>query len=483
MFLNTYLLSQNKSGHQWLLEGFTQMDFTSGKLVIKTLTPTPSYGIGSHSTTYSDTLGNILLSTGGCFILNKKFKLLEGGDSINSSFTYRGWCKGNADGDFPLPQNNIILPFPDSPHLKIILNLDFNFAPDRSLPPVPYNIYYHIVDMTQNSGLGKVKEWKKVAISDTLSRGYIQAIKHKNGKNWWLLVPKLNSNCMLISEITSTGLSAPKKYCLGRPWINIDDASNQIDASPDGSMIARVSNRNYAMIYKFNNTDGSLSNPIELTFPIQDTIAYLRGICFSANSRYLYIASKYQLFQYDTKATNIQQSMKVVGDINNIPLTIEKGLLRFLKLAPDGKIYISGPISHRYLSVINRPNCPGILCDFKPHAVELPAFNYNGLPNNVIFEILPANYTCDSLPSPTQELPESITLSPNPTQGTININTTTAFDSYIIINAMGQAVQSGKWNAAQSEIDVAALPEGIYFVQLIHNQTHTHAIGRFVLKK
>ena len=77
----------------------------------------------SHNSTLCNKNGAILVSTGGCFILNKEFKLLDGGDSINSSFTYRSWCKGNSDGDFPVPQNNIIIPYPDSVKLIITLNL------------------------------------------------------------------------------------------------------------------------------------------------------------------------------------------------------------------------------------------------------------------------------------------------------------------------------------------------------------------------
>lgn len=224
-----------------------------------------------------------------------------------------------------------------------------------------------------------------------------------------------------------------------------------------------------------------MSNFKKLKVP--EDIFYFTGVQFSANNRYLYVSYLSRIYQFDMESRDIQASIVVIGDVSHIPKDNQKGQLFEMRLAPDGKIYVASPFSHKYLSVINRPNCLGKLSDFRPYAVELKRFSYGGLPNIPIFEQPPANYTCDSLPSPTQELPESITLSPNPAQGIININTTKAFDKYIIINAMGQAVQSGKWNAAQSEIDVADLPEGIYFVQLLNNQSHTQAIGRFVLKK
>ncbi len=476
---NQPIFSQDKSGHQWILENFTNLDFTSGQLVVKSLNPTPNFGVGSNCTTLSDIQGNILLSTGGCFILNKQFKLLEGGDSINSFFTYRSWCKGNTDGDFPIQQNNTILPYPDSPHLKIVFNLDFDYAPDRGVP-VPYHLYYHIVDMRQNNGLGKVKEWKKIAISDTLGRGCVQAVRHRNGNNWWVLVPKWVSNCLLSIEITPQGVVGVRKQCLGRICQNLEDISIEIDASPDATMIARVSNKNYAVLYHFNNLDGTLTNPIELTFPLQDTIAYLRGICFSSNSRYLYIASKYQLFQYDTKAIDIQQSRQLVGDLSNLILTQGKGLLYFSKLAPDGKIYIAAPFSHKYLSVINRPNCPGTLCDFRPHALELPEYNYDGLPNSPFFETPPANYSCDSI-TPTSEIIEFINLYPNPAINQISISNSHDFQTYHIIDITGKIVLKGTLND-KSIITVSSIPDGIYFLSLHNMNTQVQSLGKFVVK-
>lgn len=476
------LFAQNKNGHQWILENFSHLDFTSGQLVVKSLNPTPSFGVGSQNTTLSDNDGNILLSTGGCFILNKQFKLLEGGDSINSFFTYRGWCKGYGDGDFPLQQNNTILPFPDSPNLKIVFNLDFDYAPDRGVP-VPYNLYYHIVDMNQNNGLGKVKEWKRIAVADTFTRGFVQAVKHGNGKNWWVIVPKWTTNCLFITEITPQGVSSSLKQCLGKSWKNHDDSGGQINASPDGKLLARVSNKNYAVIYRFNNLDGSLTNPIELTFPVADTTGYLRGISFSSNSRYLYIASKYHLYQFDLMANNIQNSMQLVGDLTTINFNGGKHLLYFSKLAPDGKIYIASPFSHKFLSVINRPNCPGVLCDFKAHAIELPEYNYNGLPNNPFFEIPPANYNCDSINTTTQEIIENAAIYPNPATTQITISSSNIFQQFDITALTGQTMLKGKLSENTTDVDVSTLPEGIYFIKLTNTLMQTRALGKFVLKR
>jgi Secretion system C-terminal sorting domain len=464
------LFSQDKSGHQWVLENFSHLDFTSGQLIIKSINPLPQYGVGSKNTTLSDSSGNILLSTGGCFILNKEFKLLSGGDSINSPFTYRSWCKEREDGDFPVSQGNIILPYPDSPYLKIVFNLDLDRFPNGiSLPPIPYKLYYHIVDMRLNNGLGAVVEFKKIAISDTLAMGGVKAIKHKNGKNWWIVIPKWNSNCLLITELTPTGLKPFTKQCMGITWNILDDASNQIDASPDASLIARVSNKTFASIYQFNNSTGIVSNPMTLTFPVQDTIAYLRGVAFSTNSRYLYLASRFDLFQYDLKAIDVQQSRQLIADLSKTEFKPGQGELYFAKLAPDGKIYISSPFFHRYLSVINRPNCPGTLCDFKPHAIELPYTNYSSLPNNALFSTPPANYTCDSLNTATEEISENFTIYPNPTTGILTINTANKDlkDLYVeVINLNGQVVKREILRGVNPEMNIQSLPTGLYFLKI-----------------
>lgn len=498
LFISSCVYCQDKYGYQWQFTNHNIIDFRTTPAKIDIISPLPFYDTGDFSSNICDkNTGDLLFISGGCYVQNKQFRIMKNGDSINSKVAYWSWCRVmSGDGTFPMYQNNTIIPMPNSSNKYFLFNLNFDtltvgyyktFVPfmDSMWSPIviifPRNLYQNIIDMNGDNGLGEVIEKKKIVLTDTLCNGgYLTVTRHKNGKDWWLVVPEWKTNCYYVVPVTANGAGIPQKQCLGLNWRD-EDRGGQVDISPDGTKYARVNKRDTIVVFNFNNETGQFSNPIALYQP--NKTDFLQGVCFSQNSRFLYVMHLQTVYQFDLQATDVQKSMKIIADIKPLNQDGIKGQFQFSKLAPDGKIYISSPFNHRYLSVINRPNCPGTLCDFKPYAIELKFFNWGAIPNNPHFNIPPANYTCDSLPSPTQETPESITLSPNPTQGTIQVSTTTAFDNYIVVNAMGQAVQVGKWNATQSEIDVAALPEGIYFVQLLNNQTHTRAIGRFVLKK
>jgi hypothetical protein len=486
LFFSITLNAQNKYGHQWLFTNFNTIDFRYDSAGTGQIQPYPLYNSGaSFSSNICDKNGNIIMQTGGCLIINKVFNLMKGGENINSRSTaLLGWCKPNERGGyFPFKQNNLFLNYPNDTTKYFLINIDFDtlFPLDSNIILLPLHLFYHVIDMSKENRDGEVIEKFKIAIQDTLSRGYLTAVKHSNNRDWWVIIPKFRSNCFFIVPITVNGVGPPQKQCLGITWHKKNDLGGQSAFSADGTKYSRVDERDTIMVYNFNATTGQFSTPLRLSHP--DNKSYLQGVCFSQNSRFLYVTYKLKAFQYDLQATDIQASMTVVGDVSSFALSAERGMLQVSKLAPDGKIYIASPFSHRYLSVINRPNCKGMLCDFRPHALELKFYNYGALPNNPFFEVPPANYNCDSLTA-TQEIVETITIAPNPAQSNVTVPNTHIFESFSIVNVMGQTMQVGALTANEkNEIDVRTLPDGIYFLQLINRKNQTRALGKFVVKK
>jgi hypothetical protein len=480
------LFAQNKYGHQWLTEGFNTLDFRADSVVTGQILPYPVYNSGaSFSSNICDRNGMFLMHTGGCYVINKSFKLMKGADSVNTRSTVlTGYCKpGEPHGYFPFQQNNIFITYPNDTTKYLLFNMDFEklFPNGSNILMLPPHIYYHTIDMTKDNGLGEVVDKFKIAVQDTFSRGYLTAVKHSNKRDWWVVIPKFKSNCFFVVPVTANGVGTPQKQCLGITWHKNNDLGGQVAFSADGTKYARVDERDTIMVYNFNATTGQFSNPLRLSHP--DNSSYLQGVCFSQNSRFLYVTYRLKVFQYDLQATDIQASMTVVGDVSSFTLSAERGALQVSKLAPDGKIYIASPFSHRYLSVINRPNCKGTLCDFRPYALELKYYNWGGLPNNPFFEIPPANYNCDSLTA-TQDIVETITIAPNPAQSKVTVSSTYIFESFSIVNLMGQTMQVGALTTSEkNEIDVGFLPDGIYFLQLINRKNQTRALGKFVVKK
>ena len=174
-------------------------------------------------------------------------------------------------------------------------------------------------------------------------------------------------------------------------------------------------------LYDFDRCTGQLSNL--QTIYTENPQLFLRnfwGACFSPNDSLLYITSIPQLstdtsrlYQFDLTATNIAAS----GD--TLWQTQFNETMGFLKLAPDGKIYLATNYyqyypyqdtmynnTNMYLSTINSPNSLGSACDLQPYSFYLGGKRtYGGLPNNPDY-MLPAlaGSACDTLtgiaPSP-----------------------------------------------------------------------------------
>lgn len=212
------LSGQVRYDYQWILWNYNHIDFR-GPEVLANLISQPIFivGTGTYSTSICNENGDLLFYTGGCYVLNAAHKIMVNGDSINSDYSHDLWCE--ITGDFPIEQGNTIIPFPLSKNKYLIFNYDLQdlFGISGALP-APAHLFYHIVDMTLDEGLGAIVEKKRIAIADTLARGYLQAVRHANGEDWWIIFPEWNTNCYYVLTVTGEGVGALQKQCLGSIW-------------------------------------------------------------------------------------------------------------------------------------------------------------------------------------------------------------------------------------------------------------------------
>ena len=390
------------------------------------------------------------------------------GDSITSDFALQSWCAYN---DFPMWQNNTILPYPNDIEKFVIFNcnLENPLAPNGL--PIPTNLYYHFIDMKEDNGLGAIVQKKQVIVEDTLTGGYLQAVKHSNGTDWWVVAPEWNSNCYFVIPLTNQGVGNYHRSCAGQVWEN--DGGGQTTFSPDGKKYVQCNYLDGLWIFDFDNTAGNLSNPLQLIFPTP--ISSYRGVCFSPNSRYLYLASYLQLFQFDIEATDIQASMQLVGELDISSPLPGQGSLAFSKLGPDGKIYIASPGSHKYLSVINKPNCQGVACDFRQWAIKLLASSYVGLPNLPHFDAIESSYDCETISTYNHAFQKAVHIYPNPFHISLYAKNPWGGDmKYSIYDPIGRLIESGTLRGVDAEIVLPKeLPQGIYYISLHNNSTRS----------
>ena len=465
------LTAQIGYDQQWLLFNMSKIDFRNNSIQVEKI-PRGQYAVntGTNPVNICDENGNFIMYSGGCYILNKDYQIMPNGDSINSAYSFRGWC--STAGDLPIRQSTTILPHPSQPNEYFVVNFDLQSKVGAL--HLPFNLLYHRVDMEADNGLGAVVDKYQIALQDTFSAGGLTAIRHANGTDWWVIAPRWLSNCYRVIPITKDGFGEPlPPQCLGIEWPNYHNGQ-YITASPDGKKYARVGGEMGLHVFDFDATTGLLSNPIR--YPNLEG-RNNRGICFSPSSRYIYLTASDKVYQYDLTIENVNVAYEVVGEIDLTQLEPWKKDLHFAKLAPNGKIYIGGIGNYRFLSVINRPNCPGISSAFQPHVLEIPFSTSEGLPNLPHFYIPDTDEQCNSVFVDVSEIePLNIHIFPNPVSSQLFIEGITK-GHYQLFDLQGRLIKRGMINRTSMKVDVKNMLTGVYYIYIANQQ------GQYTIEK
>ncbi|MBK6993679.1 MAG: hypothetical protein IPH31_01645 [Lewinellaceae bacterium] len=242
------------------------------------------------NTSISDETGNLLFSSNGCKVINFQGEIMENGDSINPGLIEDIYCPS---GGSPLIQGVIAIPSPEGDSIYYVFNVDFDqpyLLDTNFLGLAPQRLFYQKVDMAKDSGYGALVLKNQIAVFDTLARGNIQAVKHANGQDWWIIVPKSHSNCYFLVPVTSEGVQPAQLKCVGKIW-NDQDLGAQVTFSPDSKKYIRFNAWNGLNIFDFDASTGDLYNPVHIDFS-NDTINSIAGVAVSPNSRYLYVCAR-----------------------------------------------------------------------------------------------------------------------------------------------------------------------------------------------
>lgn len=239
-----------------------------------------------------------------------------------------------------------------------------------------------------------------------------------------------------------------------------------------------------ADIYDFNRCTGEFSNYINIGNVVQewDLINIVYGIAFSANGRYLYVAT------YDYAATVSQPHVyqfctscpEPIEDTKILICATDTGTLFWpMALAPDDKIYIGSYSVDKpddsILCVINYPEVGGLGCDFDTMTMytngrTLPKLF--GLPNMPNYNLGPFEGSeCDTLVAVNNlPPPKGIKLYPNPTSDHIYLEWAEAFSLGIIdlhlYNILGDEVFKYNNVELNTFTSLPQLPNGLYEVVL-----------------
>jgi len=423
IFYSYLAISQDKYDYQWVIGYDTTiskqygngilLNFNKDPVNVSLLKTINNFSMEGSNSSMCDENGKLLFYSNGCNIIDARGMIMENGDSINPGLVQSSFCpSGN-----PASQGVIALPAPGSSNLYYVFNLDLDmpfFMMPQYVGIAPERIYYCMIDMSLNSGFGKVVSKNQIALKDTFGRSNLQATKHANGIDWWLIAPKSHTNCYFLILLSTVGIQSSVLKCSGENF-NDADLQGQAVFSPDGKKFIRFLPKNGLNIYDFNNETGDLTNPVRIKFD-QDTF-HVAGVAVSANSRYLYASALKKLYQFDLHAMDIEASKLLIGvwDGYSDPYPT---VFYLSALAPDGKIYIAGTSTHNYLHIIHQPNCPGHNCKFEQRGLKLPGYNFISITNIPQYRSQSITLPCDSIMVSNKEniYSNSVFVYPNPAQ-------------------------------------------------------------------
>jgi hypothetical protein len=395
IFVSFHAIPQNRNSN-WCFGDKSGITFTGSNT---SLFSTAVVSRGS-SASISDSLGQLLFyyafdssgstGTGPPFkngnIYNRFHEIMLNGDSIVTGFWY---------------QEGVIVPFPDNLSMYYLFTIGVTGN---------YGLYYSIIDMAQDSGRGKVIQ-KNIQLQTFQASDCIQAIKHGNGRDWWII----SRQSMVVNDkfyeylITPSGISPVQIIHSGTATSN---NNYRFTFSSSGNKMVSIDAPGLIELFNFDRCAGTISYEQTISNEVTINLPDYFGVAISPNERYLYITSfpnpdyPNYLFQFDLLAADIFASADTLWYF-----TMPVNAIGHLRLAPDDKIYLACtwtdgtypyadnafyPINNN-LSVINRPDSAGDSCLFAPLSFNLGSGRcYWGLPNNPDYE-MGSIAPCDSL--------------------------------------------------------------------------------------
>jgi len=423
-----------------------------------------SISIGDFNASICDKNGRLFMASNGNVIIDSTGNIMQNGDSINP-----GFIRDLHPSDYPLYQGGLILPQPDEDSLFQFFHL---WGDTGGVTNQIEKLYLTTINKNLNNGKGGVLQKNIPILEDTLFNAAITACKHANGIDWWIIQPEVYSNGIYRFLLTKDSLYGPYHQQIGQTFDRA--AQSQATFSPDGTKYAIYSTYFDLDIFDFDRCTGLFSNYQHI--PIQDSADVVGGpqgggVIFSPSSQYLYVSSRFMVYQFDMQATNITTSKDTVaiydGSYQNISPFVDPNWFFLGTLAPNGKIYIKTYNTH-YLHVIHHPDSAGTASNLVQHEILISTGIKGGMPNFPHYRTPPLpSGACDSVTAVAAVTKQqAIDLYPNPTtKGFVlqwSYDNANKNRKVIIYNNLGQLVWQQSINNREMYIHTEKLAAGLY---------------------
>ena len=453
--------------HQWLLGSYFFIQDPKGRIVFDSTSYThiPEFRkmvFQGTEATICDAQGNFLMSSNGIWIANANNDTMLNGSGLNPNGITPSWPFG-----FPFTFNNIILTYPGDSNKYVLFH---HTGTTIGAYPPALELYYSIVDITGDGGLGEAILKNQIAFSDTMGWG-IGACKHANGRDWWIVMQKDNSDIVFkvlytpngIQSISSQSLGVTASIGMTRQLTFSQDGTKFLTNKTDGGTVVD----NIIQILDFDRCTGMFTNPREIDIS-DGSIGW--GLAFSPNSEYVYANSSVHVFQINIDSLTVDTVATYDGFISPPNLTCCATSFWNMYLAANGKIYITSGSGVQHLHEMNYPDSAGLACDVQQHAINLGYAQLRAVPNHPNYNLGPVlGSACDTLTSLSEIKHDfKFSLSPNPTSdGYIKLvyllpqNKSGVFEVYNITGQLIYQMNLTPWSTLQF-IKLPEISKGVY---------------------
>lgn len=340
---------------------------------------------GYNAAPISDAEGNLQFYTSGANVRNHKHEHMDGHPLA--------YLIGADCG----PQQMTVVPDPgeDGRYIVIHDSCDWYVVPG-DVGVAAYKFYYSIVDMNANNGEGRIILKRKEFIpGDTTQIGRLTAVRHGNGRDWWVLKRGFRSTKI------QRYLISPNKY----EYIGSQDIL-PYKVGMSGQAIFSLSGDKYIyygsagsidipiVICDFDRCTGLLSNKKEKQILYGTT----RGsAAFSPSGRFMYLTAGDTIFQYDMSLPDYLDNAVIVGIHTQVGGTFGTTQCYQSVMGPDGRIYYSTTGGTKYMNVIDYPDEKGVACGVRWRQY-MGAFMSSTTPNYPNYRLGPLDGSpCDTL--------------------------------------------------------------------------------------
>jgi len=426
------------------------------------------------SASISDEDGNLIFYTNGNTVWNRANEVMFNGDSLNIA-----GISDALNNPSTITQGVIIIPAPLMENIYYIFYISGDF-------PIE-GLDYAIIDMTLNDGFGAVTEKNIRLYSDESLWEKMQAVRHGNGRDWWLLLHNGESDdsahYFVRFLISPDGIS--------EALYQIDEnmqrgTTGQMKFSQAGDKLAFTRFQGNVSVYSFNRCTGLLNN--ELSFDIVDD-GGVYGCEFSPDGNNLYIGDSPNI---DQCGFILQVCLDCPGLISENTDTIynciyEEHAICQLQLGPDDRIYLTTAFTNSnanditeintFISVINNPNLEGVACAVDTLSIPLVDSRCTfALPNMPNYTLGPLEGSeCDTLLSVLSHIVASgIRVYPNPASDHITVSGDAAYSNenlaLYLYNLVGEEIFSIRQLQFNKALKLPQLASGLYSIVLMQGE-------------